>query len=342
MNTTNEIICKYCKSENVVKYGKVGDVQYLWCKDCQRKFIDSDTLPKMKTPIKEIASAMNGYYGGEPIDAIQNRLKQDYGDYLSEMAIYKWVARFTREAVEKAKDFTPAVGNTWVADETGINVGGYNVWFWDIIDVDSRYLLASHVSEKRTVKDAQILIEKAIERAGKPPKVIITDKLRGYVDGINLASLGLAEHKQSMPFVKTDSTNMIERFHGILKQRTDAMHHFKDIDTARLITEGWLIHYNFFKEHESLGNVSPAQHMKTKLPFSDWEDIVRGFDYTKEQKSEPYNPEPKTVSVTKWDLSKEYNRITALKSKGKHTKPLKTKRRSSNLSLIVVTKKDKH
>jgi len=336
--------CKYCQSPSTTKYGTYAttdgvDIQRYFCNDCKRKFTELDTLPKMKKPIKEIASAMAGYYGGEPIDAIQNRLNQDYDDYLSEMAIYKWIARFTREAIEKAKDFTPIVGNTWVADETGINVGGRNVWFWDIIDSDSRYLLASHVSLKRTTRDAQILIEKAIERAGKHPKVIITDKLNAYIDGIELASLGFAKHKQSEPFVKEDSTNMIERFHGILKQRTDAMHHFKDIDTARLITEGWLIHYNFFKEHESLGNVSPAHHMKIKLPFSDWEDIVRGFDHTKEQKSEPYNPEPKTVSVTDWDLSKEYNRITARKSKAKHPKPRKTKHPHQTTSGIIQTSK---
>lgn len=337
--------CKYCQSANTTKYGTYAtmngvEIQRYFCNDCNHKFTELDTLPKMKTPIKEIASAMNGYYGGEPIDAIQNRLNQDYGDYLSEMAIYKWVARFTREAIEKAKDFTPTVGNRWIADETGINVGGHNVWFWDIIDVDSRYLLASHVSLKRTTRDAQILIEKAIERAGKPPKVILTDKLRAYVDGIDIASLGLTKHMQTEPFVKEDSTNIVERFHGILKQRTDAMHHFKDIDTARLITEGWLIYYNFFKEHESLGNVSPAQHMKTKLPFNDWEDIVRGFDYTKEQKAEPYNPEPKTVSVTNWDLSKGYNRITALKSKAKHSKPRKPTKHNSSTSLLTVAKKE--
>ncbi len=343
MSVNIEVSCKNCGSKNIVKYGKFGDVQYLWCKDCQRKFTELDTLPNMKTPIKEISSALNGYYGGEPLDAIQNRLKQDYGDYLSEPAIYKWVVRFTREAIEKAKDFTPKVGNTWVADETVISIDGHNVWFWDIIDADSRYLLASHVSLKRTVKDAQILIEKAIERAGKSPKVIITDKLRGYVDGIDLASLGLTEHKQSQPFVKEDSTNLIERFHGILKQRTDAMHHFKDIDTARLLTEGWLIHYNFFKEHESLGNESPAQHMKIPLPFSNWETIVRGYDYKNEQKPEHYAPEPKTVSITSWDKSKAYHRDTMAKYNA--LKPRKPKKRTpqpkSNSASITVLKIDK-
>jgi putative transposase len=270
-----EIHCKYCGSPNVIKFGSHNDIQRYWCKDCKRKFTELDTLPKMKTPINEIGSALNSYYGGSPIDAIQIRLQQDYGKYLSEPAIYKWIARFTKEAIVKARDFKPKVGNIWIADETGVNVGNRNVWFWDIIDTKSRYLLASHISIVRRTEDAQMLIEKAIQRAGKMPTEVITDKLSAYIEGIDLASRGRVRHIISRPFTDQDSTNMIERFQGTLKQRTRVIHHFRDLESARLLTEGWLIHYNFFKEHESLGNVSPAKHMKIALPFQDWNDVVR-------------------------------------------------------------------
>jgi len=271
----NGITCKYCGSPNVIKFGTFQSVQRYWCKDCQRKFTELDTLLKMKTPINEIGSVLNMYYGGMPIDAIQTQLKLQHGKYLSEPAIYKWIVRFTKEAIVKAKDFKPKVGNIWLADETGLNVGNRNVWFWDIIDAKSRYLLASHISVGKTTEDAQILIEKAIKRAGKMPEVVITDKLSAYIEGIDLATGGRAAHIRSKPFTDENSTNVIERFHGTLKQRTNVIHHFKDLDTARLLTEGWLIHYNFFKDHESLDNVSPAKHMKIEMPFADWNDVVR-------------------------------------------------------------------
>ncbi len=267
--------CKYCNSTNIIKFGTHNGIQRYFCKNCQRKFTGLDTLPKMKTPINEIGSVLNMYYGGMPIDAIQNHLKQDTDKYYSEPAIYKWIARFTKEAITRAKDFKPEVGDVWLADETGINVGNRNVWFWDIIDAKTRYLLASHISDKRTTDDAQILVEKAINRAGKIPEVIITDKLRQYIDGIDLATSGKASHIRSKPFTDENSTNIIERFHGTLKQRTNVIHHFRDLETARLITEGWLIYYNFFKEHESLGNISPAKNMGITLPFNDWNDVVR-------------------------------------------------------------------
>jgi transposase-like protein len=246
----------------------------------------------MKTPINEVGSALNMYYGGMPIDAIQSNLYQHYGKYLSEPAIYKWIIRFTKEAIVKAKDFKPEAGNVWLADETGLNVGNRNVWFWDIIDAKSRYLLASHISVARTTGDAQILIEKAIKRAGKMPEVVITDKLRAYIDGIDLATGGRAAHIRSKPFTDENSTNIIERFHGTLKQRTNVIHHFKDLETARLLTEGWLIHYNFFKEHESLGDVSPVKHMKLDMPFNDWNDVVRYSNVVKPARFEPVQLRP--------------------------------------------------
>jgi putative transposase len=289
----HRIVCKYCQSPNVIKFGTFQGIQRYWCKDCQRKFTELDTLPKMKTPINEIGSVLNMYYGGMPIDAIQAQLNLQHGKYLSEPAIYKWIVRFTKEAILKAKDFKPKVGNVWLADETGLNVGNRNVWFWDIIDAKSRYLLASHISVARTTEDAQILIEKAIKRAGKMPEVVITDKLRAYIDGIDLASGGRAAHIRSKPFTDENSTNIIERFHGTLKQRTNVIHHFRDLGTARLLSEGWLIHYNFFKEHESLDNVSPVKHMKVEMPFADWNDVVRHTNVAETAKFKFIEPRPR-------------------------------------------------
>jgi len=331
----SEITCKYCNSSDIVKYGTYNDEQYYWCKKCQRKFTDKDTLLKMKTPVTEIASAMNMYYGGLPIDAIQNQIKQEYGHEISEPAIYKWIVRFTQEAISTYKDFKPEVGDEWIADETVLKIGGRNVWFWDIIDSKTRYLLASHLSTTRTTKDAQILIEKAIMRAGKAPQVVITDKLRAYVDGIDVATLGFSKHIQSKPFTSEDSTNIIERFHGILKQRTNVIRHFKDIDTAHLITEGWLIHYNCFKDHEALDNESPVKHMGKNLPFTNWEDIVRGFDYKNESKPIAYTPEPNTTSFTYWNLSKQHERNKCARNKAKR---IARQGRSQNLSIIKSIK----
>jgi len=313
----SDTLCKYCQSPNVIKFGTFQGIQRYWCKDCQRKFTELDTLPKMKTPINEIGSVLNMYYGGMPIDAIQTQLKLQYGKYLSEPAIYKWIVRFTKEAIVKAKDFKPKVGNVWIADETGVNVGNSNVWFWDVIDSKTRYLLASHISVVRRTEDAQILIEQAIKKAGKMPEKVITDKLSSYIDGINLASRGRIRHIQSSPFTDENSTSVIERFQGTLKQRTNVIRHFKDLETARLLTDGWLIHYNFFKEHEALDNVSPAKHMKVEMPFQDWNDIVRHSDIATTASFKFVKPVPMHKPRTKKQKMDAYYRANMRRSRAK-------------------------
>lgn len=106
---------------------------------------DDTRIAKMKTPARQIASALGMYYGGMSLDAVQQQFKQDYDLDMSESNYWNWVKRFTTEAIKQVKDFKPNVGDTWVADETYMKLGRRNVYFWDIIDSDTRYLLATHV-----------------------------------------------------------------------------------------------------------------------------------------------------------------------------------------------------
>lgn len=267
-------ICKYCGSPNVVKYGTFQGIQRYWCKDCKRKFADNRALPKMKTDVKVISAALSCYFGGMPLDAIQRHLQQQYNVYYSEMGIYNWIRRFSQEAIDRVKDFQPIVGDTWIADETVLKVGGRKIWFFDVIDEKTRYLLASRLAQSRTIKEAALVMNEARRRAGKSPERVITDRLAAYIDGIELVFGGSAKHIQSKPFTDVNSTNIIERFQGTLKDRTKIMRGFKNMTTAELLTDAWLVHYNFFKEHETLGNIPPAQKMGIPTPFKDWADVV--------------------------------------------------------------------
>lgn len=267
--------CKYCQSAATVKFGAYKGVQRYFCKSCRRKFADNDALPKMKTPVNVVASALSCYFGGMPLDAIQRHLQQQFGIYYSEMGIYNWVKRFSRKAADKVKDFQPIVGDTWIADETVLKVGGKNIWFFDVIDKETRYLLASRLADSRTIKETALVMKAAQRRAGKHPKQVITDKMTAYPDGIELAFGANTKHIQSKPFTDVDSTNIIERFHGTLKDRTKVIRGFKNMETARLLTDAWLVYYNFFKEHSALGDVPPAVKMGA-TPVRDWADVVNG------------------------------------------------------------------
>jgi len=288
--THNEPIptCKYCHSDKVVKYGLQKAIQYYRCKECRHKFAGNNALPKMKLPAKQIASCIGMYYRGMPLDGLQGQYKDDYGIELSESTFWNWITRFTKEAIKQSKNFKPKVGDIWCADETYMKLGKRNVYFWDIIDLKSNYLLASHVSFNRGMKDASELMKLAEEHAGKKPKVIVTDKLKSYIEGVESVFGADSKHRQGGPFeLKSsgDSTAEIERFHKTLEQRTEVFQKYINLKYIKLLTDGWLVYYNFMKQNEGIGDIPPAQAMSDTIPFKDWNDIVRdstakiGTDY---------------------------------------------------------------
>ena len=143
--TTN--ICKYCQSENVIKYGKYGDTQLYYCKDCGSKFKDDNTTFHMKTPANQVTSALNMFYEGMSIKAIRRNLQQEQGNMPSTATIYEWIQKYTQYATDSIKDYKPKnIGDTWIADETVLEIDGNNVWMFDIIDDETKEELLSIVT----------------------------------------------------------------------------------------------------------------------------------------------------------------------------------------------------
>jgi putative transposase len=272
MNDTEKVTCKLCGSANTIKFGKYKGVQRYYCKDCHSKFKADDTLYRMKTPANQVSSALNMYYEGMSIKAIARNLKQEYDNMPSTATIYEWIQKYTQYATDSIEGYKPKkIGDTWIADETVIEIDGNNVWLWDIIDDTTRFLLATRISRSRTTRDAQILYDRAVKTAGKQPEKVITDKLASYLD----VRYGKdTEHIQSRPFAVEDNTQMIERFHETLKQRTKVMRGLKNMESAIEFIGGWLVHYNYIRPHTSLNDKTPAEAAGIDYPYKNWADIT--------------------------------------------------------------------
>lgn len=275
--TTCTIRCKFCGSDMVVKNGvRAGDIQYYKCRNCGRAFAGNNALEGMHYPPDQIAAAISLFYDGLSIDNIRKQLNGLYQVYPSDSTVYEWIVRYSKIAVKDAKFANIKVGSIWIADETVLILDQHvKVWFWDILDSDTRFLLASHMSVTRGTKDAQALMEKAWERAQRTPRIVYTDKLAAYLDGIELTFGADTKHKQGGPFDVGNNTNLIERFHGTIKTRTKVMRGMRNMETARIIMDGWLINYNFFRPHESLKNRTPGDVAKADFPWRNWLDVMR-------------------------------------------------------------------
>jgi transposase-like protein len=272
--------CKFCgEQERVVHFGysKKGNQRYL-CPSCKRTFIDNKAPERMRFSTDVIAAALNQFFESSSLAETQRHIQLTYGVKPDRMTIHRWVTRYSQKAAKILNEVPVNVGSTWVADETVLKLkegkGGSKVWFHDIIDSKTRFLLASHMSEGRSTRDAQILMEKDAKRAGKVPQVVITDKLASYLDGIELAFGADTKHIPAKRLTARNGTQKIERLHGTLKDRTKVMRSFRRKSTARSLTDGWLSFYNFMRPHFALNDKTPAQAAGAASPFKSWKDVV--------------------------------------------------------------------
>jgi transposase-like protein len=306
-----DIKCKDCGSTAVVKFGSYKGVQRYYCKACKRKFKADNDLFHMKVPADYVSSALSMYYSGMSVNDICTTLKQEHNYYPSNSVVYKWIDKYTPIAIKHFRDYHPQVGDVWIADETVLNLDGeHSIWFYDIIDKDTRFLLASRVAISRTTNDAERLMEDAKKRAGKSPKEILTDSNRSYVDSIEKVFGSDTDHIQTTPFEKepNESTSEIERFHGTLKDRTKVFRSFRDIDTLIQFTDGWLVYYNYFRPHESLDGETPAEAGKIKYDVKDWAGLVK-IPVTKQAEIITHTTPKIRVTKTKISADKLMKRV---------------------------------
>jgi transposase-like protein len=118
-----------------------------WCKDCKRKFKNDDSLYNGKVSATDVSTALLAYYTGSSINDIRRQILQTKGYEPAQSTVYQWIDKFTSKAVEYYSQFQPKVGNVWIADETVIHLdNSVDIWVWDIIDQDTKFLLASKIS----------------------------------------------------------------------------------------------------------------------------------------------------------------------------------------------------
>jgi len=274
--TITSVTCKNCGSNAVVKFGTYKGNQRYYCKVCHRKFKADSGLFHMKTQSEQVSSALMMYYSGSSVKDIRTFLKQQYGSEPSKSTLFGWIDKYSNEAVKIANQYHPKISNTLIADETVLRCAGQNIWMYDIIDRDTRFLLATRFALSRTSHNAEMLMKEASQRAGgQIPKVIITDANSSYPDGIEMAFGSEAEHIQSRPFAKVDDTQRIERWHETLKERTKIMKGLKTLDSGMRFIDGFLVYYNYFRPNEALDGKTPAEEAGIKFPYKNWAEIIR-------------------------------------------------------------------
>ena len=276
--TERMITCRFCGSKDLIKYGKYESKQYYFCKNCKRKSMGTDAYPKMQYSKDLVVSALTYYYNGMSCNKIAHTFNDMRGLDMPKSTVWRWIIKYSKMVNDYVLSLKPHLSEIWIADETVVNIWGEQYWYWDIIDTDTRFLIASHLSKTRTMDDAIQLFSMAKQRSKTRPEIIITDRLNLYHPAFNRVFYtrykeDRVEHLTSHGFGSPTNINLIERFHGTIKQRYKTMRDLKDRFSASVVLDGFVTHYNFFLEHSYL-DMTPAYFVNIGENINNWGDLI--------------------------------------------------------------------
>jgi putative transposase len=284
------LVCKFCGSERIIRRGyratQRGKVQRFVCKDCKRFFIIDEGFEKMKATPQIVTVALDLYFKGISMRAIVDHIKQFYSVEISHVAVYKWIRKYVNLMKEYADQLVPKVSGIWHSDEMVLNIRNLDShenqrWTWNVIDNQSRYWLATQITEKREVADARQVLAQASSISQMRPIAVVTDGLRSYQDAITKEFFTLkaprTEHVRIPNIRNKSNNNMIERLHGTIRQRNKVMRGLDDEETAQTMMDGMRIYYNFIRPHQALNGKTPAEEagINLNLEGNKWNSLIK-------------------------------------------------------------------
>jgi transposase-like protein len=271
----NSLFCKLCGSKNIVKFGQFKGIQRWWCKDCRHKFADNAALFDMKTPSNLVAAAIHLYFEGTRLSNIPKEIQMEYDTYFTRTSVYNWIIYFSQRTNSEAGKTTIDVSDTWIAGETVTQseIKDINVSVIDILDSQTRFLLATKLCLNRNQHDVKALIDQSSRRAGKVPLEILTNG-KWFGDGTRLAGVqGNRLIPASIPG-REPGVNWFHEWCRFTNARNKIIRGLRRWRNIQLILDGWLVHYNYFSPQEALRGNTPAEAAGANFWYQNWYEAV--------------------------------------------------------------------
>lgn len=277
--------CPACQSENIVKHGvrhsASGDIQRWSCRDCRKWFTINLGFERMQATPQAITSAMQLYFTGESFRNVQKFLKLQGVD-VSHVAVYTWVRKYVRLMESYLDKLKPQVGDTWRTDELYLKVRGNMKYLFAMMDDDTRFWIAQQVSDHKATSDVRPMFRDAIDKAGKKPKVLISDGAPNFHRAYNKE---MWTHFNPRPVHIADirlggqvHNNKMERLNGEVRDREKVMRGLKTVDTP--ILKGYQLYHNFIRPHEALNGQTPSERAGIKVGGENkWLTIIQNASH---------------------------------------------------------------
>ncbi|MBN2489068.1 MAG: DDE-type integrase/transposase/recombinase [Methanosarcinaceae archaeon] len=286
----SDITCPVCHCIEVIKSGlrktTFGQTQRFECKNCGHRFIEDAGFINMKTDPKLITLTLDLYFKGISYRKITDHLKQFHDLEVIQTTPMRWVKKYLKLLSTYAEKHKADVGNIWHSDETTVfikkeNEKRYYEWIWNVMDADTRYLLACQVTKERYVEDAQKPLRQAKKNANKRPDAIVTDGLQAYKKAIRNEFMERSApipnpHVRLKDFETKPNNNILERLNGTFRERTKVMRSFSGQIGASDFAAGMQVYYNYIRPHQGIDGLTPAQMANIPIDFEGnrWKTMI--------------------------------------------------------------------
>ncbi|HEX9678625.1 DDE-type integrase/transposase/recombinase, partial [Nitrososphaera sp.] len=219
--------CLFCTSKNIIKSGirhnkHSGDIQRLYCKDCERYFTVNLGFAGMKAPAQVITAAMQLYFTGESLRNVQKFLRLQ-GYQGNHMTVYRWIKKYVKLMENYLEKIKPQVSDVWRTDEMYLKVSGNLKYLYAIMDGETRFWIAQQVAHTKYTEDVRPLFKEAREVAGKRPMTLISDGARNFEEVCRREYYTMAmpktKHIRHIHISGDKNNNKIERLNDVVRDK---------------------------------------------------------------------------------------------------------------------------
>jgi transposase-like protein/predicted RNA-binding Zn-ribbon protein involved in translation (DUF1610 family) len=263
--------CPKCGSESIVKKG-IRKNQHValqkWrCAKCGYWFTLNLGFEGMRATPEIITNAMQIYFAGASFRGVRDFLKLR-GVKFSQQSVWNWVARYTKLMEGYLEQIKPQLGETWRTDELYVKIKGNMKYLFAMMDDQTRFRIAQQVSANKGTSDVRPMFREAEERAGKRPKVLVSDGAGNFAtasrkEWYSRYSNRNTTHVAEIRLSGQIHNNKMERQNGEWRDREKVMRGLKREDSP--VLAGMQVFHNYFRPHEGLGGRTPAEAAGIKI-----------------------------------------------------------------------------
>jgi len=119
---------------------------------------------------------------------------------------------------------------------------------------------STQIADSKYTQDVQPLFRQGKEMASKNPETLISDGAPNFHNAFLKEYRTLkreTKHIQHIRMQGDHNNNKMERLNGEVRDREKTMRGLKKMDTP--ILTGYQIYHNYFREHEGLNGITPAE-----------------------------------------------------------------------------------